>query len=208
MKFLALLALTFSFGASAHPVIYDDGLMWGQMMTPDMTDVQLNYSFRYNWAYGLNGWRFKNQDGETREYGLVKLNHLLKRWNNPDSQGNIYLHSGVGVSRNNANDSEFAYAAGAEADWESRVWFVSGKWLHFADKYEEQDLYVARIGHSPIIADVNSLQIWFMGQFMYESYMARQVKVTPLLRFFYHNVLWETGASMDGDYFLSFMIHY
>src|SRR5690606_15653747 len=122
--------------------------------TPDMTDIKLTYSFKYNWSYGANAWRFKNQDGETREYGLVKLNHLLKRWNNKDSQGNIYLHSGAGASRNNDNKSNFAYIGGIETDWESRVWFLSGKWLHFADKAEEQDLYVARVGHSPIIAGV------------------------------------------------------
>jgi len=203
MKILILFLMFFSSQLRAHPVIFDDGVMWGQMMTPDMTDLQVHYSFRYNWSFGANAWRFENAAGEKREYAFAKLNHLLKRWNNADSQGNVYLHSGLGSSRDS-----FAWVAGAEADWESRVWFLSGKWMHFADKVVDQDLYVARVGHSPIIADVNSLQIWFMLQGQYEKHMSRTVKVTPLLRFFYHNVLWETGASLDGDYMLSFMIHY
>lgn len=208
MKQLILILMFLSTKAFAHPVIYDDGLMWGQMMTPNMTDIQAHYSFRYNWSFGANAWRFQNQDEQKREYAFAKLNHLLKRWNNPDSQGNIYLHSGLGASRDWQKNESLAYVAGAEADWESRVWFLSGKWMHFGDKFENQNLYVARIGHSPILANVDQLQIWFMVQGMYENYMSRSVQVMPLLRFFYHNVLWETGASLDGDWMLSFMIHY
>lgn len=208
LKKLFLFVLMGTGSAFAHPVIYQDGLMWGQMMTPAMTDIQLNYSYRYNWAYGLNGMRFKNQDEETREYAFAKLNHLVKRWNNPNSQGNFYLHSGLGVERTNIKDSAFSWLGGAEADWESRVWYMAAKWVHLGSENTDQNLYMARIGHSPILADVNSLQIWFIGQFMYENYMSRTVKVTPMLRFFYHNVLWETGASLDGEWFFSFMVHY
>ncbi len=203
------LGLTFLWSqAFAHPVIYADGVMWGQMMTPSMTDLQLSYSFRYDWAVGVNAWRFENPSEQSHEFALAKLNHLLKRWNNPDSQGNIYLHSGIGAGRNHDNETSFAWSGGVEADWESRVWFLSGKWLHLADDFSHHNLYVARFGHSPILADFNSLQVWFMAQAMYQKEMSRSLVITPLLRFFYHNVLWEMGASLDGEWMLSFMIHY
>lgn len=33
-------------------------------------------------------------------------------------------------------------------------------------------------------------------------------KITPLLRFFYKNVLWEIGSSFQSDFYLTLMVHY
>ena len=33
-------------------------------------------------------------------------------------------------------------------------------------------------------------------------------KITPLLRFFYKNVLWEIGSSLQSDFYLTLMVHY
>ncbi|MDE0151477.1 MAG: hypothetical protein OXK80_03125 [Bdellovibrionales bacterium] len=33
-------------------------------------------------------------------------------------------------------------------------------------------------------------------------------KITPLLRFFYKNVLWEIGSSLQSDFYLTLMLHY
>lgn len=33
-------------------------------------------------------------------------------------------------------------------------------------------------------------------------------KITPLLRFFYKNVLWEIGSSLQNDFYLTLMVHY
>ena len=35
-----------------------------------------------------------------------------------------------------------------------------------------------------------------------------KLMLTPLLRFFYHNVLWEIGSSTRGDWMLNLMVHY
>lgn len=40
------------------------------------------------------------------------------------------------------------------------------------------------------------------------STVAFNWKITPLLRFFYKNVLWEIGSSLKSDFYLTLMIHY
>jgi hypothetical protein len=66
----------------------------------------------------------------------------------------------------------------------------------------------ARVGFSPKMADFKDLQTWVMLQGMYTPDVDRKVMLTPLLRFFYHNVLWEMGSSTRGEWMLNFMVHY
>jgi hypothetical protein len=66
---------------------------------------------------------------------------------------------------------------------------------------------VGRVGFSPFKADFNSLQSWAMLQLWSDPVTSQELKVTPLLRFFYQNVLWEMGASTKGDMMLNLMVH-
>jgi len=43
---------------------------------------------------------------------------------------------------------------------------------------------------------------------MSASVMMLDWKITPLLRFFYKNVLWEIGSSLKSDFYITLMIHY
>lgn len=170
------------------------------------SDNQVNYSFHQKWATGLNLWRFKNEDEETTTFGLLRLNHLLKRWNYSDSQANIYLLSGAGFAREEG--SKIAYMGGFEADWETRVLYTSLKFAQFSSpSLTDVSMTQARIGYSPYEARYDQLQTWFMLQGMYMGQVNRTVEVTPLLRFFHKNVLWEIGSSFRSEWFLNIMIH-
>src|SRR5690606_31155240 len=123
-----------------------------------------------------------------------------------DYQSNVYLHGGIGFE-----DQEFqkkqtrgAWLLGVEADWETRVLYTSLKFNQFNDFNMTQ----ARVGFSPVIADFKSLQTWFMIQAMVIDDLNETVMITPMLRFFYHNVLWEVGSSTRGDWMLNLMVHY
>lgn len=173
------------------------------------SDNQVNYSFHQQWATGLNLWRF-NKGEESTEFGLVRLNHLLKRWNGNFSQANIYLSSGLGVADTSIdqNGTKGAYLLGAEADWETRTLFTSLKYYSFnSPKLTSVTITQARVGYSPYEADFDKMQTWFMLQGMYMGQIEKTVVVTPLLRFFYNNVLWEVGSSLRSEWFLNFMIH-
>lgn len=205
-KYLVIFFLLLSGTALAHPVIYKDGIVASSMTMGDMTDANVSYSFHPRWSAGVNYWRLTDGVNES-EWQLAKLNHLVYRYNGEESQGNLYLHAGLGRTESATEKDRLGYMTGLEADWETRKLYLSGKYLHLGSAQEDTGIWVGRIGVSPIMADFKSLQSWAMVQVWYDPITAREAKVTPLLRFFYHNVLWEMGASLKGDMMLNLMIH-
>lgn len=207
---LGLTLLLINLEAYAHPVIYKGGTMIGSQNMEMFSDNQVNYSFHQRWATGLNLWRFNNEDGTTTQFGFARLNHLLKRWNSNFSQANIYLSSGLGAADTSGENSSSkgAYLLGAEADWETRTLFTSIKYYSFnSPSLTSVSMTQGRIGYSPYEADFDKLQTWVMLQGMYMGEVEKTLVVTPLLRFFYNNVLWEVGSSLRSEWFLNFMVH-
>jgi hypothetical protein len=206
MKALILIAAVLSsLAVHAHPVIYQDGWALSSANMADYSNNYVMYSFSPRLAAGVDHWRF-TRNGENNELGLVKLNHLLWRRNAADSQANVYLHTGLGVE-----DREFRGPAtlgtgmvGADLDWETRTLFTAAKYYQFQNSYVAQ----GRVGFSPKEAPFEELQTWFMLQGMAIGGVQDRLMLTPLVRFFYHNVLWEIGSSTRGEWMLNLMVHY
>lgn len=206
---LGFVVLVFSASALAHPVIYKDGIVVSSSNMESYSDNQLMYTWAQKWSSGFNHWRFtKNKD--TTDLGLAKTNYLLYRNNGESSQSNIYLHGGLGVvdSEIEKKATNEIYMAGIDMDWETRRLYSSLKFYQFSSpKVTDINMTQARVGLSAYDAGFESLQTWFMFQAMYLPVVDRKVMLTPMMRFFYKNVLWEIGASTRGEWMLNFMIH-
>ncbi len=61
---------------------------------------------------------------------------------------------------------------------------------------------------APYIAGMNSLQAWMILKLDYFKENDRNLWITPMMRFFYKNVLWEIGANQQGEFLLTLMTHY
>ena len=210
IKILGLFVALSSLSLFAHPVIYKDGIVVSSSNMRSYSDNQLMYSWSNKWSSGLNHWRFTKDERNT-EFAFVKLNHLLYRYNGENSQGNFYIHGGAGVAdseieRRQTND---AYMAGFEADWETRTLYTSLKHYYFTSpKVTDISMTQARIGFSPFESGFDQLQSWFMLQAMYMPDVEAELIITPLLRFFYKNVLWEVGSSTRAEWMINIMVHY
>lgn len=202
-----LLAWFLSLSALAHPVIYQDGWVASHMSMADMSDTNLSYSLTAKNAIGFNYFRLTDAAQHDSEFELFKFNHLLKRFNGADSQSNIYLHSGLGRVESAIERDRLAWMGGVEVDWETRKYYTSVKYLHLGSSREDTGIVMGRVGISPLMADFQDLQAWAMVQVWHDPVTSREAKITPLLRFFYHNVLWEMGSSLKGDMMLNLMIH-
>ncbi len=204
MKFLILLALA-PLTAFAHPVIYKDGWALSSSNMESYSNNYAVYSFSNRWAAGLDQWRF-TKDKQDTDMVFAKMNHLLWRKNGHDYQANIYLHGGLGLA--DQRSSKGAWQGGIEGDWETRTLYTSLKHYEFhSSGLLDSSMTQARVGLSPVIADFKSLQTWVMLQAMYTPDVNRTVMLTPMLRFFYENVLWEVGSSTKGDWMLNLMVH-
>ncbi len=207
ISILAFISLTLASQAFAHPVAYQGatGVMtWNQ---PFMTDNWLTYSFRSDAALAGRVMRFEMPEGRMQYFG-GQLDYLVKRWNETDSQANIYTYGSYGAV-NFQNRNGAAGLAGVEADVESRKYFASVKsekmWASLGPDYFG---YEARLGIAPYEAEYAEIATWFMIQYEYHPSLVKAYAVTPLARLFYKNFLFEAGVSTEGDWMSNFMFHF
>lgn len=201
-----LFLIAFSGGyALAHPVIYKGGWVYQGSFMPQMNEMRIGYTFHPNFSVVANSNRFENNKNY-QDYSLG-VNVLAKRWLQHDSQGNIYFGAHVGQYEDDAGDGFVGHGM-VMADWEDRedyVLFRSKSYIYDGDNTQD---FMFRYGFAPFVAGMNTLQSWFIVQLYYYEQQSKNVLITPMLRFFYKNVLWEMGSSTKGDTFLTLMVHY
>jgi hypothetical protein len=197
----------FSSISSAHPVSYQGStsvMTWNQ---PYLTDIWTTYSFRNDAAVALRTMRMQMSDGEMRVY-LAQMDYLAKRWNELSYQGNVYVYGGYGAAHFQSQTGGVGMA-GIEADIESRKYFLMGQYEGMYPTVGPQFQHLeARVGIAPYEAEYEEVASWLMLQAQYHPALTKNYAITPLARFFYKNVLWETGVSLDGDWLLNFMFHF
>lgn len=186
--------------AEARPVSYPGAWTAIQMNDFESSSLNLHYSPTARYAVGYRGEFF--HDNESTMHTL-QVNRLLKRWNNPLSQGNTYLKSGIGVAE--LNDSWGAAAfTGFAADWETRQLFTSYEnrlvWKDGINNMFEQRF---RLGMSPVLRPYEAWQPWLMVEVAHTpNHEDGNTSVTPLLRLFKDTWLFEAGYNMNSEQML------
>lgn len=208
MKYILCLTTVLSYSfVFAHPVAFKNStavMIWNQAF---MTDHWISYSFQSNMALTARTMRIEMKEGRMNYYA-PQFNYLVKRWNETNSQANIYIYGSYGIAHV-LNQSDRASQVGIEMDAESRKHYVSFKyekmWTPIAD---DMDMIKARVGIAPYEAEFNEVASWFMIQYQRHPILVKENVVTPLIRIFYKSFLLEGGVSTDGDWMTNFMFHF
>ena len=198
---VTLALLTFATAAQARPVSYADGSMIMASSDADHSHVSYLYSPSARLAFGPR----LEIDHDNRDlFGGVEFNALLKRWNNFDSQGNLYWLSALGVN-GIGDDTRMAGMGGVQADWEDRRYYTSyANEYRFDAQDDESFKQSARVGIAPYVAESGALHTWVMLQVDHlPQGEDTNWRVTPLVRLFQGDVLAEAGVSLDGDLLLN-----
>ncbi len=206
-RIVLFLILFSSLGLFAHPVSYKDAVGIMSYNTSKMNEILLTYSLNPKFAVATTYLR----DSES-EFYIPRINFLLKRWNNDDSQANIYLSAGAGYEKFNSNNYSVRLGE-VIIDWESRKYYTYFEHLYLRRDNDQNNLIPnkdynhtkARIGFAPFLADYSELNVWLILQT--EKHNNESIQSTQFLRFFMKNVLWEIGAGFDGSMAFNFMIH-
>ena len=196
--------------ASARPVSYPGGWTTMIMNNGDMNSLHLHYSPSAKYSVGLRSAYHRDDDFW---HNTVQVNNLLKRWNKPDSQANLYLKSGLGVAYSDTGDfdskMEPAAFTGLATDWEDRRYFVS-----YENRYMEAgDIHSgfhqsARAGVAPYMGDYGDLHTWLMLEVQHEPENDHNFTVTPLVRFFKGVHLLEAGMNNQKEVLFNYVIRY
>ncbi len=192
-------SLLISSNSIAHPVSYQGALSFMTWNQSFLSDTWLTYSFRPDFALAARLMRMEMPEGRS-DVVLAQGAFLIHRWNENNYQANLYAFGGYGTG---------GVLAGAEADIESTQYYFSGQWESmWGSTLPAYYQYRAKIGYAPYEAKFEELASWFMIQAQYHAALTQDFALTPLVRFFYKNILWESGVSLDGEWMLNFMVHF
>ncbi|MEL7033117.1 MAG: hypothetical protein AAGL97_06630 [Pseudomonadota bacterium] len=184
--------------AEARPVSYPSGWTVMQQNNGDYSSLHVHYSPTFTDSIGLYSERNWQADWH---FTGVQYNRLVKRWNQPGSQANLYFKAGAGQADpfGDGADVEAAGFVGVAADWETRRWFVSYEGRAYDLGFTQDTRQSARIGVAPYIGDYGDLHTWLMLQVENHPEAETPTTVTPLVRFFYDVQLLEIGYTPETE---------
>lgn len=210
MKSLLVLTIFLSFfvsNAFARPISYSGGTTIMQNSDAIKNSAHIHYSPSYKYSIGYKGEYFRRD--EIALNGL-QLNNLVKRWNLPEAQGNIYLKSNIG-NANKSGQNELYGFIGLAGDFETRKYFLSyeGKYYKSNGDIISQFQQNARVGIAPYVANYGNLHTWLMLQITHApTFTGDKVIATPLVRFFKGAHLAEFGVSSNKRILFNFIARF
>ena len=192
----------FSFEAIARPVAYPGGVSVMQHNDYITNNIHLNYTLTGKDTIGVMS---EYQRQEKFLLNTVQYTRVLQRWNQDDSQGNLYFVGGLGGAEIK-NNFESGGLAGIEADWEDRRFYLFYRnSLMKVESQSTQFREMARVGVAPYIGGYNDLNTWFILQLDHTPQADKNFVATPVLRFFKGAYLVEFGVSTNKTVLFNFM---
>lgn len=193
----------------AHPVAFEDskGVMGDH--SPQLSHFQVNYSFKHWFALGVHHFDIPS-DKANYFANFLSTNFLLKRWNGPNYQGNLYAVLGVGHSKI-TEESRGAVLSKLQFDIEDRdYYFLSSYSQVTTENLVDLRSGVVRAGFAPYVAKFDDIHSWLILEWRTINRLNTGFveDVTPLLRIFYKNLLFEIGHSFNGATRFKYIVHF
>jgi hypothetical protein len=205
-RFFVLISLAFFARAEAHPVAFKGAIGLMAYQQADMLEWQALYSVTNRYSLGVD-YIWDTMEGPARRLLLARVNWLAHRWNGSDHQANIYVSAGGGAAFL-TGATQGAGLGGLEADYETRRVYFSGKTQGIFTRGSGYWFHQLRAGFAPYLGDYEGLNTWLIVQLQsFPQASADKLRVGPVLRQFYKNVLWELGVSSQGAWSFNFMVH-
>jgi len=187
---------------SAKPIAFANGTtLMGEYGGGSMFEAQAFYAPRYFYSVGASALRLENEQA-ARDSAYLRVNWLLKRWNLPKAQGNVFVYGGLGNARE-VQSVGLATSAGLQADFETRRVYYSARidLNHAFGRTLAIDTLQA--GWAPYAHDFDDIATFFVlqartyrgeiqGQPLY-----RGVEYAALLRLFKGRTWLEVGVTQD-----------
>lgn len=197
-----IIVMLMSIPSAAKPVQWAGGTMLMAFHDRDMDSFSAAYSFDAKNALATRTDYFRRDESFI---GGLQWNRLLKRWNMPDAQANIYFKVGAGIASDKRRKSGAAFG-GLLADYETRrVFFSYENDLVYGGRVETYAWHSGRAGFAPYIAGYKDINTWIMVQGDYRPKGRERFSLTPFARFFTTRWMIEAGATLRGDGMVNLM---
>ena len=195
-----------AFSTQAKPLSYVGGTMVMQENDETGHTLSIDYTFDPHFALGL----YSKYEINQKEFWMAgpEINTLIKRWNLPDGQGNIFSMTGAGEARQGSNTQPAAWAYFL-ADYETRRWFFSYEpRFTYAGNIEKSFWQRGYAGFAPYLANYDQLNTWLLIRLDHHPAKNEHFVVTPVIRFFYKTIWLEAGYSSNNHIMVNWTVQF
>lgn len=201
-----IISILFSATAAAHPVAFEGAYQFMFGTTGEVQNLELYHSYSAQAAWGLHAMSF--EDDEDEMFTGIQHNWLLKRWNLPSAQANVYTGLGAGLAGEFGNGALPAGFGFFRADYESRLIYTAldAKWVESDDV--SRGVFSAAAGIAPYKAEFDQLNTWLILQLEHITGMDDELEIIPKVRFFKGPYFIELGSTLGGKPVVNFMVHF
>ena len=204
---LALLSIAVT--ADARPVTYTGGRVLVAEAHPDSLAWRYGYSGSFRWSASVGGLYIDGFEGqETLDIHYVRGARLLKRWNWPTAQANVFVWGGAGHARV-ASQSDVSAHAGFQADFETRRIYTSLVSEHHEGPNWRYRIDTVALGLAPYEHDFEKTALWVVLKGMRSTHSRDdEPKSALMLRFFNPKWWLEVGVHDNGDLLGNVMLNF
>ncbi|MEO7493868.1 MAG: hypothetical protein ABIT83_21215 [Massilia sp.] len=189
------LLLSVLHAAQAAPMGFEGSTMVMTDLGPDWSEVQSNVALTPRDALGVELTRMRAGEGSARRT-LAELTYtrLLKRWNMPHAQANLWFFGGAGGVRTDGH-TRLMLTPGVQADYETRRLYLSMTGRLYRARGINHDYGMARAGFSFYETAYDQTQPWLVVEVRRMRGLSERTELTPLLRLINKNYFVEAGVS-------------
>ena len=168
-RLLFLIVFFISINVFSRPVSYTGGTTFMAMNNGDRASSHIHYSPKYFYSLGYKFEYWKDKDYVNH---FLQGNYLVERFNNTDSQANIYLKTGIGTSTYLEGDKDYnkSYFIAGSADWETQKLYSNYE-VRYSDigNIEDFIFHSGAFGFAPYVGNYGDLHTWALYTFQYLS---------------------------------------
>jgi hypothetical protein len=212
--------------AVAKPIAFAEAVTVMHERDASMISTEVYYAPKHYWSLGIADLKMTTDDKkQDMDASFGQINVLLKRWNMPNAQANIFASAGYGwaysvkqgaigvvhpghVVSQTARYNEPARRFVLQGDYETRQFYSS-----FKVDVQQTTLFYDRvdtgqIGFSPVAHDYEDLAVWFVAQVKKYRGMTDKTEGGAFVRLFKKNVWVEIGVTERRKLQTMLMINY
>lgn len=207
---LALL-LAASLRSHAGPMGFEDSWMSMGDLGPNWREVFINYAVTPRDAVGLSQTYVRSDDDElSNDLSELTYTRLLRRWNQPESQRNVWFVGGIGALQRedqvaNQQNTRLAASPGIQADFETTRVYLSAMYRFYRASDINYDYASARAGFSFFEPHYEQTHPWLILEVRRMHDLSEDTEITPMLRLINRNYFIEAGINNFGQARFNFM---
>ena len=204
---LSVIGSLASLSALCGPMGFKESWMSMGDVSPNWQEVFVNYAFTARDAAGASALSMRSDDGtKTRQFTEAIYTRLIRRWNMPESQANIWFIGGVGnITGNDFSGSKTMASPGIQVDYETTRIYVAATARLYRAQGLNHDFASARAGFSFYEVDYDQTQPWFILEVRRMRGLSDKTEVTPMLRLIHNRYFVEFGVSNASQARMNFM---